>query len=130
MATRPIQGNTWLDDALEDGVVRISVDPGRSRARTFMTLPTYRAVARVEGGLQRLRETFGGQPGTFPIPRGVIEPEAREDLLLGLSLVDPEPSEYCVYPPCSLPSTQVHRDGFPLCDIHGDLLRTWDDLVT
>lgn len=125
MATYCVQGLTWVDDDLEDGYVRVE----GNEPRFCMSLATYRALFGVRGGLSRLADTLWDLRGTYLLPRAVIEPEAAEDLLQGLAHVEVEPSETCIYPPCILPATQTHVDGFRLCDTHADLLRTWDDLV-
>jgi hypothetical protein len=120
-----VQGLFWVDEDLEDGFVRVE---GDRVPRILMSLPTYRALA-FSSSLQRLLDAAWDLRGTLVLPRAVIEPDAAQDLRQGLSLVDPEPSEVCVYPPCSLPATTVHKDGFPLCAEHTALMAGWDDLV-
>lgn len=122
MAVRSIQGKFMLDTELDDGFVRSAY------GCFFMSIATYRALAR-QSLLQRLVEALAGQEGTRLIPRSVIEPEAAEDLLLSLSVVDPEWSETCIHPPCILPAEVDHPDGFRLCHEHAALLQSWDDLA-
>ena len=119
----------WVDDALEDGYVAVEDGVG-DRPLFVMSFPTYRALSFTPGGGQRLAETLWAARGTFLLPRAVIEPDAAADLQQGLSLVDPEPSDVCIYPPCGLPSEVVHEGGFPLCAGHAALMRDWDDLVS
>lgn len=126
MASYSVQGLFWVDEDLEDGYLRVVDYHGYPKV--FMSLPTYQVLSR-NSLLQRLLDTVWSQRGTFLLPRSVIEPDAAEDLRRGLSLVDPEPSEVCIYPPCSLVATTTHADGFRLCDTHADLMRGWDDLV-
>lgn len=128
MDTYPLDPCVDADPDMEDGYVR---RPG-GRRRLFpiyMTEATWQALALTRGALPRLHEVIGDREGTFLIPRAVIEPEAASDLRLGLTLADPEPSEYCAYGPCILRATQVHPDGFSLCDTHTALMADWDDLV-
>lgn len=127
MATRSVQGPIWVDTAMVDGDVRVSGPAGRLPAY-LMSQSTYRALALCSGALARLTDALYDQRGTFRVPRSVIEPEAAEDLLLGLSLVDAEPSAVCINPPCGLPA-EVVRDGFPLCGHHAALMESWDDLL-
>lgn len=120
-----VQGSLWVDDDLEDGYVRVSF----SNVLMIDVSPaTYRALFATDA-VVRLVQAVRDLRGTFLLPRAVIEPEAAEDLLLGLSLVDAEPSDSCIYPPCSLPAEVVHDDGFPLCQHHAELMRGWDDLA-
>lgn len=118
----------WVDDSLEDGYVTVS-DDERGWDKISMTIATYRALASAPGALRRLCQGLYDQRGMFLVPRSVIEPDAAEDLRLGLALVDPEPSDYCIYPPCGLQATEMHKDGFPLCKTHLGLMSDWDDLV-
>lgn len=127
MATRVVQGSIWVDTAMPDGDVRVSGREGRL-PNYFMSQATYRALALCEGAIPRLTQALREQRGIFRVPRSVIEPEAAEDLVLGLSLVDAEPSAVCINPPCGLPS-EVVRDGFPLCGHHAALMESWDDLL-
>lgn len=125
-----VQGSLWVDPSLEDGYLRVAPNPKRPGARlVFMTVATYRALMREIGTPAALLERLGDREGTFLLPRSVIEPEAAEDLALGLSLVDPEPSDVCIYPPCGLAAEVVHEDGFPLCREHHALMGGWDDLL-
>lgn len=125
---KSLQGSFWLDTILDDGYLRVEGDEPGALPRIFMSLATYRALVQAHV-LPHLRDRLGEHRGTFLLPRSVIEPEPAEDLRLGLSLVDPEPSEHCIYPPCSLPAETVHEDGFPLCGEHAALMRGWDDLL-
>jgi len=121
---RSLQGDLWLDTELEDGCLRVLGEV------VFMSQATYRALDA--GALNRLWDLVeaGQAPAeTFWLPRAVVDADAAEDLRRGLSLVDPEPSEYCIYPPCSLPAEIVHEDGFPLCAEHAALMTGWDDLL-
>ena len=120
-----VQGCFVVSDDMADGDVHVlGADP-----TMVMSMATYRALARCEGALRRLFDTLCTEQGTFRVPRSVIDPEAASDLLLGLALVEAEPSQVCIYPPCSLPAEAVHEDGFPLCPEHLALMRGWDDLV-
>jgi hypothetical protein len=114
---KSLQGDLWLDSELEDGHLRVQGEV------IFMSQATYRALSFDNGALNR------APADTFWLPRAVVDADAAEDLRRGLALVDPEPSEYCVYGPCILRATQVHPDGFSLCDEHAALMGDWDDLL-
>lgn len=128
MDTYPLDPCVHADPDMEDGYVRRPTGR-RRRFPIYMTEATFRALALTTGALPRLHEVMGDQEGTFLLPRAAIEPEAVSDLRLGLSLADTQSSEYCVYPPCILRATQVHPDGFSLCDEHAALMGDWDDLL-
>lgn len=125
MARYSIQGLFWIDDTLEDAQVTVEGDP----LRIYLNNATFQALWNHEGSLKRLKDALREFRGTTTVPRSAIEPEAASDLRLGLSLVDPEPSEVCIYPPCGLAAETVHRDGFPLCHEHAALMAEWDDLA-
>lgn len=126
---RELQGSFFEDDAMADGYVEYLDTP--EGPRICMTFSTFQSLWRVEGALRRLFELcqVTGQH-TFLLPRGIVEPEEAAEVRLGLSLVDPVPSEHCIYPPCILPAEVEHPDGFLLCGFHNTLLTGWDDLLT
>lgn len=123
---KSLQGDLWLDTELEDGHLRVQGEV------IFMSQATYRALSFDNGALNRLWDLVeaGQAPAdTFWLPRAVVDADAAEDLRRGLALADQEPSEYCAYGPCILKATQVHPDGFSLCDEHAALMSDWDDLL-
>lgn len=128
MPITQMQPQMWVDDDMPDGYVEIVGGRLRGMEEIFMSRATYFAIS-FGGHTERLWDTVQDMRGTVLLPRAVIEPDAAADLQQGLSFVEPEPSEVCIYPPCSLPAEVVHGDGFPLCAGHAELLSTWDDLV-
>lgn len=123
---RSLQGDLWEDSELDDGYL---VVVRAHREVVYMSVVTYHAISHA-GALGRLWDfAESGVEGMFLLPRSVIEPDAAEDLRRGLAFVDPEPSDACIYPPCSLPAEVEHEGGFWLCSHHAELMSGWDDLV-
>jgi hypothetical protein len=125
MAIKEIHTGTHADDSMEDGYVRVE-DGGRNM---FMTQATYDALWMSGDTLPEVYDVMEQRPdGVHLIPRSVIEREAAREVELALGLVDPEPSGTCILPTC-IQDSVTERDGFPLCQIHADLMQDWDDLV-
>ena len=125
MAIREIHTGTYADDSMADGYVRVE----RGGRDMFMTIDTYNALWMSGDTLAEVYVAMEERPdGTYLIPRSVIEREAAREIEMTLGLLDPEPSSTCILPTCSQDSV-TERDGFPLCQIHVDLMQDWDDLV-
>lgn len=127
---RELTTATYADSSVEDGYVR--TEPSEEWVgdlEFYMSEQTYAALWRAQL-LPEVYDVLGQRPaGLHLIPASLIRAGEAGDLRRGLDLVEPEPSEYCIYPPCILPATVSHSEGFPLCAGHAELLQGWDDLV-
>lgn len=127
MAVTEIYTGLLVDDELEDGYVQIE-RTGRKRVSFTMTRDTWWALESNDVMAEMYAALEDRPAGTYLLPRSVIERHALRELELGLSMVEPEPSVVCVHPPCGQDAV-TDRDGYPLCQIHLDLMQSWDDLI-
>jgi hypothetical protein len=128
MARKAIGGLFFADDSLEDGYVEASGEG--TYPDLAMTMATWLALQSVTDANRRLVDALlHAERGSMHlIPRSVIEADVAAEVRLGLALVEPEPSQWCLYPPCGQDAV-TSRDGMPLCQYHDELMQGWDDLV-
>lgn len=124
MTVKYLYSGVYSDTAMEDGYVRVE----RAGQRLVMSPRTFHTLHLVEATPDVFPVMRTRPDGTYLIPPALLRKDEAEDVRRGLELVDPEPSQVCLYPPCGLDAVAV-RDGFPLCSEHLELLRGWDDLV-
>lgn len=72
-----------------------------------------------------------GLVGDFVLPDSVLQDGAGiPDIARALRILEPGPSDVCVFPPCGQAATVVHAGGFPLCVGHATELTDWERLLT
>ena len=117
---------TYVDNDVEDGYVLTEPSEYYPDMVDFtMSKATHMALLHSGTMPDVYRALESREPGLHLVPASILRADEAEDLNQGLTLIDPTgTSEYCDYPPCSLPADLV-IEGFSLCVEHALLKTDW-----